>query len=66
MSLSISEQSGQVVSELRILFESCDQSWFTGTCRTKQEINEWIKDKTIETLTNEERFQQDNYDEPVK
>ena len=56
---------------LRILFESCDDSWFTPneayglSCKTKAQINEWIKDKHIVTLTNEQSFNEVNYEEPI-
>ena len=40
-------------SYLRILFEQCDESWYQGRegrCKSKVEVNEWVKDKHIVTL----------------
>ena len=37
-------------SNLRIIFESCDPSWYAGDCKTPNEIDQWIKDKFIVTV----------------
>lgn len=51
---------------LRIMFESCHESWYTGSdaCKPLREINEYIKDKGLLTLTNTEKFNQ-NFEENV-
>jgi len=59
-----SEQSF-MITQLRIIFESCDPSWYKGICKTKSQINEWVKDKQIITLANEQSFQYANYTNPV-
>lgn len=47
-------------SYIRIIFESCDAAWFrpekSQQCKSRSEINEWIKNKAILTLYNEESF----------
>ena len=53
--------------KLRVMFESCHERWYTGgTCKTDAEINEWIKDKSLVTVTNEENFLNDVYPDPVQ
>ena len=49
---------------MRVLFESCDPRWYTGVCKSNTEINEWIKDKHLIALQNEELFKQD-YNNPI-
>lgn len=53
------------VQKLRILFESCDKSWYNGTCKSKNQINDWIRDKHIVILSNEMRFNQGDYNNNV-
>ena len=50
--------------KLRVMFESCHPSWYTlGSCKSRNEINTWIRDKSIVTITNEENFLQEVYDD---
>ena len=45
--------TGDNERNLRVIFESCNSSWFkTGNCLDKDRINDYIKDKGILTLTN--------------
>ena len=53
---------------LRILFESCHESWYDGdgTCKNLDEINDWIKDKHIVVVYNEEQFVDEDYVNPIQ
>lgn len=54
ISMSPSNADEGVLNQLRIMFESCDTSWYRqGPCKSHQEINHWIKDKQIVTVINE-------------
>ena len=51
---------------VRVIFESCDPAWYTeGSCKTKSEINEWVKDKEIVILYNEEKFDALKTENPI-
>lgn len=40
--------------KLRVMFESCSPSWYTaGSCKSREDINNWIKNKSLVTITNE-------------
>ena len=52
---------------IRILFETCSEEWYKGEdgCMNLTETNEWIKNKHLVALQNQQIFTQ-NYDDPIK
>ena len=49
------------------MFETCSSEWYEGEdgCKDLAEINEWIKDKHLVALQNQQIFTQ-NYEDPIK
>ena len=55
-------------SHLQVVYQACkNETDGTGTiCKGKEEIKSWLADKSILILENEQKFQADNYESPVK
>ena len=51
--------NADIASNLMIVFEKCNST--VSTCKSDEEINEWLEFKYIITLENEKRFIQDGF-----
>ena len=63
------ERGGSEYSYLQVVYEICGSTMasenLTRNCHSKEEISNWLQDKSIIILENEHKFITDNYESPI-